>query len=686
MSASVKFSAIMERLVCSGDFPAFSGYAVEDQFRPGETDDDAVARNMNAAFLLSLSACKNRDKASEYLRESLNSQTRSDMARFFLNGVEQIMHELEERCAVDHAFERELDDLYGSLSSLPHHELALKVRNLFFPEGNFNINDTGEAVRSLREKRRIDITHLNENHITAPARQIIFTSNVLLTVPPANKNIDELDLPFPVKESLREIVKKDQLYWYDHPVPMGVAPESNEVIYGLGRLDEALTFEKQTGRMDWPDFITCVLSVSVTHEGMHDISREYLTHELKNNCRLKNIRIFVLTEKDCEKIMNDIILPSAKMLGIRAGADLLTEIFGVDGEYGRHYTFLKAISAFWQVFIDENMLATFKIDLDQAFPQRELVAETGESAFGHLMTPLWGADGTDGRGNMVHLGMIAGALVNDRDIGASVHTPDVTFEKPRDDGEALVFNSRLPQALSTEAEMTARYGEGFDFDGVLSVIQRVHVTGGTNGILIGSLRKYRPFTPSFVGRAEDQAYLMSVLFRYRDSGFLRYVHKDGLIMRHDKESFAGDAIETARLGKIIGDYVRILIFSRYAALLPWESGDIKEALDPFTGCFISRIPVTVVFLRLALRTVELFHEGSSDGARLLKLGVERLYPFVAVEEEALLKTRFEREEAGWSLFYDILDGMELMLKKKDAAAATISQKAQDIIEECLVHL
>ncbi len=69
-------------------------------------------------------------------------------------------------------------------------------------------------------------------------------------------------------------------------------------------------------------------------------------------------------------------------------------MFGVDGEYGRHYSFLKAIAAFWQVLIDPSKRGTFKIDLDQVFPEEELKKETGKCAFEHFRNPLWG-----GRGN-----------------------------------------------------------------------------------------------------------------------------------------------------------------------------------------------------------------------------------------------------------------------------------------------
>ena len=112
-----------------------------------------------------------------------------------------------------------------------------------------------------------------------------------------------------------------------------------------------------------------------------------------------------------------------------------------------------------------------------------------------------------------------------------------------------------------------------EWDGPTACIERVHVTGGTNGILVDALRRHRPFTPSFVGRAEDQAYLLSVLGRPGDRGAdgstprLAYVHAAGLIMRHDKEAFAGEAIAAAEAGKLLGDDVRILQFSAYAGAI-----------------------------------------------------------------------------------------------------------------------
>jgi hypothetical protein len=63
--------------------------------------------------------------------------------------------------------------------------------------------------------------------------------------------------------------------------------------------------------------------------------------------------------------------------------------------------------------------------------------------------------------------------------------------------DEYIFFSTLPQALSTEAEMMTRYTID-EPDGKRASIQRIHVTGGTNGILIHSLRRYRPFPPTLL--------------------------------------------------------------------------------------------------------------------------------------------------------------------------------------------
>ncbi|MEE9514978.1 MAG: hypothetical protein V3V54_03005, partial [Candidatus Brocadiales bacterium] len=559
------------------------------------------------------------------------------------------------------------------------------------PEAAGILENKEAYTKSLRERRKIHIRQLNPTPIQDVPGEVLFTANALLTVPPPGKGFEDLDIGPDLTSTLKEAMVEGQHFWYDHPVSIGTKPENNEILYGLRNLSDTLLYEKKLGNVERDKELTCVLSASVTHEGLHPIVKEYIEGELQKSQNLPGLKVYLFTEADTGKLIHQVLVPAAgKYLpGTKDPAVLLREVVGVDGRYGRHYSFLKAVAAFWQVFIDHGFKATFKIDLDQVFPQENLLKETGKTAFQHLMTPLWGAEGTDTEDNPVYLGMIAGALVNDRDIHNSVFTPDTKYPSPPFKGEDTVFCSKLPQALSTAAEMMTRYPDGdAGVDGTSSCIHRIHVTGGTNGILIDALRKYRPFTPVFVGRAEDQAYLLSVLFSRGQEPTLRYVHKDGLIMRHDKESFAGDAIRAAATGKLVGDYQRLLLFSHYTRPLPWGMDRIKEVTGPFTGSFVSRLPFTIVYLRLALKAAAFFASGSEEdahrGTEIMELGVRRLSATIhdlSGKDGRTLDEKYKSEKVAWDLYYDILDHVEAGIKSNDPFALDLKEKAKRLVED-----
>ena len=517
-----------------------------------------------------------------------------------------------------------------------------------------------------------------------PEEQIVFTANILATLPLDAWQLDELVLSADIHRKIQSIKKEKQKYWYDHPIPLGIAGQKNEAIYGLCGLDEMVAFEKSTGRISKNCKLTCLLSASTTHDGLHAVVKDYFKDELQKNGQFKNLDIFIFTETDTRRITDEILIPLIDYYMPGANKKILYSIFGVDGEYGRHYSFLKAIAAFWQVFINPETKATFKIDLDQVFPQQKLLEETGHSALDHFKTPLWGAKGLDSLGKEVDLSMIAGALVNQNDIHKSLFVPDITFpDNILNTPESLIFNSRIPQALSTEAEMMMQY-KGDESN---EVIQRIHVTGGTNGILIDALRKHRPFTPSIIGRAEDQAYLLSVLFK--QSPALRYLHKPGLIMRHDKHTFASEAIDASAMGKLIGDYIRILVFSEYTRALPWDFDQIKSEIDPFTGAFVSPIPVTIVMLRFTFKMLELSETGDHKSLiKFQKLGSERLLEWFNRfdNDENYFKNLYKQEADGWNTFYDLLDIAETKLNENDDFVIGLKESVISIMAVSYTHL
>lgn len=648
-------------------------------------DNSTLAKTLNTAFLMLL-AGDDHPQASEaklILDKLTVSPEWGDWAKFYLQSVQLITAELERSCQRDPALAETFQQVATTLANSAADPAATTeaIWSVLFPEGTNIHGQAADRVSELRAQRTVTIDALNPNPIDNPAKQVLFTSNALLTTPLAGADLSGFDADF--QAQVAEAAEEQQLYWYDHPIPVGVPAENNEILYGLKHLNGAIAFERER-HPEITDKVNCALSVSVTHKRLQTLGKSYLKQVLAASEPLSNLNIFAFTETDTDALTEQVLLPIVEKCCPTEDAATLLSVFGVDGRYGRHYSFLKAIVPLWNVLVNPDIEATFKIDLDQVFPQAELVEQTGASALEHLQTPLWGATGKDADGNPIELGMIAGALVNQKDIHKGVFTPDVTFPSGDLKPDEQVFFSKLPQALSTEAEMMTRY-EADGIDGETACLQRIHVTGGTNGVLVDTLRRFQTFTPSFIGRAEDQAYILSALNKPERLG---YAHASGLIMRHDKEGFAQEAIAMAKVGKQIGDYVRILMFSAYAEALPQAMGAIKAMTNPFTGCFISQLPITVALLRFTLKVATLFQGGKVDEAmEFMHTGIPQLQEsldFIYGQPSELQQT-YERELQGWQLYYEALAGVEQALQAGEPWALDVQKAAQQIVGDCLVN-
>lgn len=554
-------------------------------------------------------------------------------------------------------------------------QLFLQTWKTFFPEGVEIATSLKKTRHDLLHRRMVKIQQKNQQPIDNPARQILFTSNVLLRPP--------LEVNEKLSPKILQVVKANQSepqkYWYDHPIPLDAPAQNNEILYGLDGLDQMMAFEKRRGNVEAGQKLNCLLSCSVTYTYLHQVARDYVSQLIAEKGSFDHLNIFLFTETDCKEIVNTILKPAAKHYFAVENADF--SVFGVDGEYGRHYTFLKAIAAFWQVLIDPQVKGTFKIDLDQVFPQEMLVKETGSSALELFKTELWGAEGEDFRNQRVRLDLIAGALVNASDIKKGLFTPDVPYPHQPETPEEFIFFSKLPQALSTEVEMMNKYNWP-PLDGKSNCLQRIHVTGGTNGILIRALFDYQPFTPSFIGRAEDQAFILS--FFNQKVPLLRYVHRPGLIMRHDKELFAQQAIKVAETGKIIGDYVRMIYFSAYARWLDPQLKNIKQELDPFTGSFISQIPTTVVMLRFLLKGLEMTQNNqAAQQEEFLQTGVRRIEAALNFTQgkPSHLEKQIVQEKKAWSIYYQVLKKLQQKIKAKDPFALELKASAVSLVDK-----
>ena len=154
-------------------------------------------------------------------------------------------------------------------------------------------------------------------------------------------------------------------------------------------------------------------------------------------------------------------------------------------------------------------------------------------------------------------------------------------------------------------------------------------------------------------------------------------------MRHDKEAFAGQSMAAAKIGKLIGDDVRILVFSAYLDALAADGADraaLGQLLDPFTGCFASETPVTLVLLRLALRTLRLAGSGVPHEAAEYAAGSARR---VAAEMSAhgdsdFVAAELALERGAWDAYYDAIDAIE-------TEGGELATRAAAILEDCRIR-
>ncbi|UCE70899.1 MAG: hypothetical protein JSU99_06230, partial [Nitrospiraceae bacterium] len=334
---------------------------IQDQFYTGEEDSAGIARNLNAAFLIALSGDTHPHytEALNYLNRFESDPLWEQNVQFYIEGITLIHAEILNRCNDDEHFKGNFSSLYDWLTNPENikkkQPTVETMREFFFPEGVGLCEDREGRIKKLRDKRKISITRLNPAPISDPAKELLFTSNILLTIPPASKDIDDLSVSSSIKHTLKQTVEEDQRYWYDHPIPIGIAPEHNEVLYGLEGLDEAVEIEKKRGVIGWDSRVTCILSVSVTHEGLQKIAKEYLEDEFRKEKNIRHLDVYILTEADTARLIGDILIPASEKYSDQQNNHGLYETIGVDGEYGRHYSFLKAIAAFWQVLVNNRI-------------------------------------------------------------------------------------------------------------------------------------------------------------------------------------------------------------------------------------------------------------------------------------------------------------------------------------------
>ena len=144
------------------------------------------------------------------------------------------------------------------------------------------------------------------------------------------------------------------------------------------------------------------------------------------------------------------------------------------------------------------------------------------------------------------------------------------------------------------------------------------------------------------------------------------------------------------MGRFVGDLVRTLYFSHYVKTLPWSDDQVKQTIDPFTGCFASHIPTTLVALRLTLRVGQLLADGDEEARAealdLMEMAADRLDPLIRRLTEApqALADELAEQRAGWNLFYDLLDALENALAEGDQQAETLRDATLRVVQACRI--
>ncbi|HEX5148664.1 MAG TPA: hypothetical protein VFW02_06245, partial [Candidatus Limnocylindrales bacterium] len=86
--------------------------------------------------------------------------------------------------------------------------------SVFFPEGVGIRGREAEREAALRAARTVTVSSLSPNPIHDPGRELLFTSNVLLTTPSPSRPIAELPYPPDLRRDLEHATVSPQAFWY----------------------------------------------------------------------------------------------------------------------------------------------------------------------------------------------------------------------------------------------------------------------------------------------------------------------------------------------------------------------------------------------------------------------------------------------------------------------------------------
>jgi hypothetical protein len=136
-------------------------------------DADAFWQNLNWTFLILLMGERHPEysQAQAFLDKLATSPEWGHFARFYLNGVQLIATELEQRCRQDPELKAKFQEVETALAGNSTDEIAIAetIWSVLFPEGAGIRGQEDARTAALRKKRTVTITESNPDPIQHPA-------------------------------------------------------------------------------------------------------------------------------------------------------------------------------------------------------------------------------------------------------------------------------------------------------------------------------------------------------------------------------------------------------------------------------------------------------------------------------------------------------------------------------------
>ena len=231
---------------------------------------------INAAVLICLCGREHPlfQRAWDYLEapDAMCGEQKETYLKFY----EIIQEEIVKRLESDSALVKLLQDVIRAGDQDRLKAARLEIFNPLAARTLFQF-DAGDIVKDIQRQNRLRLIANNANFIVDPIKEVIFTTNVLVT-PPRSESIIPEGLPEWAEKSLKSVIRSPVDWYFDHPMEMATTRDAlhgSEFIFCLRRLEETFRSEIEIEKDAWKDHIRegdkvpLYISISPTHEGMN---------------------------------------------------------------------------------------------------------------------------------------------------------------------------------------------------------------------------------------------------------------------------------------------------------------------------------------------------------------------------------------------------------------------------------